>query len=180
MVRLVKGAYWDTEVKRAQVEGLERFAVFTRKPATDVSFIANVRKLLSTRDHIYPQFATHNAHTVASVLDMAASMGVDASEFEFQRLHGMGETLHDMVMAEHGTRCRIYAPIGAHRDLLTYLVRRLLENGAIRALSTGLSTRRCRQRRSPPIRSRRSETRPGSRRAPTSSCRCARMRRAGT
>lgn len=130
MVRLVKGAYWDTEIKRAQVEGLERFPVFTRKPATDVSFISSARKLLSKRDHIYPQFATHNAHTVSAVLDMAASMGVETSEFEFQRLHGMGETLHDMVMADHDTRCRIYAPVGAHRDLLAYLVRRLLENGA--------------------------------------------------
>ena len=130
MVRLVKGAYWDTEVKIAQVAGLDRFPVFTRKPATDVSFISNARKLLSKRDHIYPQLATHNAHTVATVLDMAASMGVETSEYEFQRLHGMGETLHDMVMADHGTRCRIYAPVGAHRDLLAYLVRRLLENGA--------------------------------------------------
>jgi RHH-type proline utilization regulon transcriptional repressor/proline dehydrogenase/delta 1-pyrroline-5-carboxylate dehydrogenase len=126
MVRLVKGAYWDTEVKRAQVLGLRDFPVFTAKAATDVSYIANARKLLDMTDRIYPQFATHNAHTVAAVLDM----GADKRAFEFQRLHGMGERLHEIVHAEHGTRCRIYAPVGAHRDLLAYLVRRLLENGA--------------------------------------------------
>ncbi|NKX40586.1 bifunctional proline dehydrogenase/L-glutamate gamma-semialdehyde dehydrogenase, partial [Rhodobacteraceae bacterium R_SAG2] len=126
MVRLVKGAYWDTEIKRAQVEGIDGFPVFTRKAATDVSYIANARKLLGMTDRIYPQFATHNAHTVAAVLHMAD----DPEAYEFQRLHGMGETLHDIVMQKHGTRCRIYAPVGAHRDLLAYLVRRLLENGA--------------------------------------------------
>ncbi|MGR3636182.1 MAG: bifunctional proline dehydrogenase/L-glutamate gamma-semialdehyde dehydrogenase PutA [Shimia sp.] len=126
MVRLVKGAYWDTEIKRAQVEGLESFPVFTTKPATDVSYIANARKLLSMTDRIYPQFATHNAHTVAAILHMAD----DKSAFEFQRLHGMGEALHDIVLTQETTRCRIYAPVGAHRDLLAYLVRRLLENGA--------------------------------------------------
>ena len=126
MVRLVKGAYWDAEVKRAQVLGLDGFPVFTRKPATDVSYIANARKLLAMTDRIYPQFATHNAHTVAAILDMA---GPNRS-FEFQRLHGMGERLHDIVLTDHHTRCRIYAPVGAHRDLLAYLVRRLLENGA--------------------------------------------------
>ena len=126
MVRLVKGAYWDAEVKRAQVLGLASFPVFTRKQATDVSYIANARKLLGMTDRIYPQFATHNAHTVAAILDMAP----DRDCFEFQRLHGMGERLHDIVLADNGTRCRIYAPVGAHRDLLAYLVRRLLENGA--------------------------------------------------
>jgi RHH-type transcriptional regulator, proline utilization regulon repressor / proline dehydrogenase / delta 1-pyrroline-5-carboxylate dehydrogenase len=126
MVRLVKGAYWDAEVKRAQVLGLDSFPVFTRKQATDVSYIANARKLLGMTDRIYPQFATHNAHTVAAILDM----GADRAPFEFQRLHGMGERLHDIVLTDHGTRCRIYAPVGAHRDLLAYLVRRLLENGA--------------------------------------------------
>jgi RHH-type proline utilization regulon transcriptional repressor/proline dehydrogenase/delta 1-pyrroline-5-carboxylate dehydrogenase len=126
MVRLVKGAYWDSEVKRAQVEGLADFPVFTRKQATDVSYIANARKLLGMADRIYPQFATHNAHTVAAILDM----GADRSTYEFQRLHGMGEALHDIVHTTEGTRCRIYAPVGAHRDLLAYLVRRLLENGA--------------------------------------------------
>jgi RHH-type transcriptional regulator, proline utilization regulon repressor / proline dehydrogenase / delta 1-pyrroline-5-carboxylate dehydrogenase len=126
MVRLVKGAYWDAEVKRGQVMGLESFPVFTRKQATDVSYMANAKKLLGMTDRIYPQFATHNAHTVAAVLDMAT----DKRAFEFQRLHGMGERLHDIVLEEKGTRCRIYAPVGAHRDLLAYLVRRLLENGA--------------------------------------------------
>ncbi len=126
MVRLVKGAYWDTEIKRAQVAGLTGFPVFTRKSVTDVSYIANARKLLGMTDRIYPQFATHNAHTVAAILHMAT----DLETFEFQRLHGMGETLHDQVLRNEGTRCRIYAPVGAHRDLLAYLVRRLLENGA--------------------------------------------------
>ena len=126
MVRLVKGAYWDTEVKRAQVLGLTSFPVFTRKQSTDVSYIAHARKLLGMTDRIYPQFATHNAHTVAAILDMAQ----DKNAFEFQRLHGMGERLHDIVLTDHATRCRIYAPVGAHRDLLAYLVRRLLENGA--------------------------------------------------
>ncbi|GAA0302218.1 bifunctional proline dehydrogenase/L-glutamate gamma-semialdehyde dehydrogenase PutA [Rhodovulum strictum] len=127
MVRLVKGAYWDTEIKRAQVLGLDGFPVFTRKAATDVSYLANARKLLGLTDRLYPQFATHNAHSVAAILDMAP----DRDAYEFQRLHGMGSSLHDLVMAQlPGTRCRIYAPVGAHRDLLAYLVRRLLENGA--------------------------------------------------
>lgn len=125
MVRLVKGAYWDTEIKRAQTLGLDGFPVFTRKAATDVSYIACARKLLSMGGRIYPQFATHNAHTVASVLHLAGD-----SVFEFQRLHGMGEALYDHVVSGRGARCRIYAPVGAHRDLLAYLVRRLLENGA--------------------------------------------------
>ncbi|GAB5470774.1 MAG: bifunctional proline dehydrogenase/L-glutamate gamma-semialdehyde dehydrogenase PutA [Rhodospirillales bacterium] len=127
MVRLVKGAYWDSEIKRAQVLGLADYPVFTRKAHSDVSYIACARKLLGMTDRIYPQFATHNAHSVAAVLEMA---GNDRDGFEFQRLHGMGEALHDAVLAEAGTRCRIYAPVGAHRDLLAYLVRRLLENGA--------------------------------------------------
>ncbi len=126
MVRLVKGAYWDAEIKIAQERGLPGFPVFTRKDATDVSYIANAGKLLAMRDRIYPQFATHNAHTVAAVLAMAG----DTESFEFQRLHGMGEALHAIVHETKGTRCRIYAPVGAHRDLLAYLVRRLLENGA--------------------------------------------------
>jgi len=126
MVRLVKGAYWDTEIKRAQVEGLPGFPVFTRKVATDVSYLCNARKLLGMTDRIYPQFATHNAQTVAAILEMAD----DPTAFEFQRLHGMGETLHEEVRRGNATRCRIYAPVGAHRDLLAYLVRRLLENGA--------------------------------------------------
>ncbi|MGD9294967.1 MAG: bifunctional proline dehydrogenase/L-glutamate gamma-semialdehyde dehydrogenase PutA, partial [Roseobacter sp.] len=126
MVRLVKGAYWDTEIKRAQVAGIDGFPVFTQKAATDVSYICNAKKLLGMTDRIYPQFATHNAHTVAAILQMAD----DPTRFEFQRLHGMGETLHGIVLKKHKTRCRIYAPVGAHRDLLAYLVRRLLENGA--------------------------------------------------
>ncbi|MFN3954414.1 MAG: bifunctional proline dehydrogenase/L-glutamate gamma-semialdehyde dehydrogenase PutA [Pararhodobacter sp.] len=130
MVRLVKGAYWDTEIKRAQVLGLPGFPVFTVKTATDISYIANARKLLGLTGRIYPQFATHNAHTVAAVLELAKQQGVDKTAFEFQRLHGMGERLHDLVLEGEGTRCRIYAPVGAHRDLLAYLVRRLLENGA--------------------------------------------------
>ena len=125
MVRLVKGAYWDTEMKRAQVEGHPGFPLFTVKAATDVSYIANARKLIGKADRIYPQFATHNAHTVAAILHMAGD-----APFEFQRLHGMGERLHGIVMDETGGRCRIYAPVGPHRDLLAYLVRRLLENGA--------------------------------------------------
>ncbi|MFO1210591.1 MAG: bifunctional proline dehydrogenase/L-glutamate gamma-semialdehyde dehydrogenase PutA [Amaricoccus sp.] len=126
MVRLVKGAYWDAEIKAAQEKGLPDFPVFTRKPSTDASYLANARKLLEARGRIYPQFATHNAHTVAAVLELAG----DREGFEFQRLHGMGEALHEAVRAREGTRCRIYAPVGAHRDLLAYLVRRLLENGA--------------------------------------------------
>ncbi len=126
MVRLVKGAYWDTEIKLAQVEGWPGFPVFTQKPATDVSYIACARKLFDMADRIYPQFATHNAHTVAAVLDMAPK---DVA-YEFQRLHGMGEAMHTNVLRAHNTRCRIYAPVGAHKDLLAYLVRRLLENGA--------------------------------------------------
>ena len=126
MVRLVKGAYWDTEIKQAQVLGMKHFPVFTQKAQTDVSYIANARKLWDMTDRIYPQFATHNAHTVAAILHMAT----DPKSYEFQRLHGMGEAMHKMVMQDNETRCRIYAPVGAHRDLLAYLVRRLLENGA--------------------------------------------------
>jgi RHH-type proline utilization regulon transcriptional repressor/proline dehydrogenase/delta 1-pyrroline-5-carboxylate dehydrogenase len=126
MVRLVKGAYWDTEIKRAQVLGLEDYPVFTRKVSTDVCYLVCAQKLLGMGDRIYAQFATHNAHSVAAVLELA--QGED--NFEFQRLHGMGESLHDSVLREHKSRCRIYAPVGKHQDLLAYLVRRLLENGA--------------------------------------------------
>ncbi|MEM8577626.1 MAG: bifunctional proline dehydrogenase/L-glutamate gamma-semialdehyde dehydrogenase PutA [Pseudomonadota bacterium] len=126
IVRLVKGAYWDTEIKRAQTLGMDGFPVFTAKHYTDISFIGNARRLLGLTDRIYPQFATHNAHTVCAIL----AMGADPATYEFQRLHGMGEALHDLVRQDAGTRCRIYAPVGAHRDLLAYLVRRLLENGA--------------------------------------------------
>jgi RHH-type proline utilization regulon transcriptional repressor/proline dehydrogenase/delta 1-pyrroline-5-carboxylate dehydrogenase len=130
MLRLVKGAYWDAEVKRAQVLGLPGFPVLTHKAATDASYLGLARRLLGRTDRVFPQFATHNAHTVATVLEMARGMGVGPDAWEFQRLHGMGERLHEIVHADHGTRCRIYAPVGAHRDLLAYLVRRLLENGA--------------------------------------------------
>ena len=130
MVRLVKGAYWDAEIKHAQVLGLDGFPVFTAKTHTDVSYIANARKLLGLNDRLYPQFATHNAHTVAAILHLADDMGVSAKSYEFQRLHGMGETLHKIVLKDNATNCRIYAPVGAHEDLLAYLVRRLLENGA--------------------------------------------------
>ena len=126
MVRLVKGAYWDTEIKRAQVLGLDGFPVFTRKVNTDVCYLACARQLLSMTDRVYPQFATHNAHTAAAMLAMAP----DKQCFEFQRLHGMGEALHEILRDQEGARCRIYAPVGAHSDLLAYLVRRLLENGA--------------------------------------------------
>ncbi|MEO0362058.1 MAG: bifunctional proline dehydrogenase/L-glutamate gamma-semialdehyde dehydrogenase PutA, partial [Pseudomonadota bacterium] len=127
MVRLVKGAYWDAEIKRAQVMGLADYPVFTSKAATDVSYLGCSRKLLSMRERIYPQFATHNAHSAAAVLEMAG--GADDS-FELQRLHGMGEALHEALRRSTNARCRIYAPVGAHEDLLAYLVRRLLENGA--------------------------------------------------
>ncbi|NVK20485.1 MAG: bifunctional proline dehydrogenase/L-glutamate gamma-semialdehyde dehydrogenase PutA [Methylocystaceae bacterium] len=126
MVRLVKGAYWDTEIKRAQVEGLNDFPVFTKKNATDCSYIYCAEKLLDMNDRIYPQFATHNANSVAMILELAKP---DAS-YEFQRLHGMGEALHRLTKKRENVRCRIYAPVGPHRDLLAYLVRRLLENGA--------------------------------------------------
>jgi RHH-type proline utilization regulon transcriptional repressor/proline dehydrogenase/delta 1-pyrroline-5-carboxylate dehydrogenase len=126
MVRLVKGAYWDTEIKRAQIDGVPDFPVFTDKAHSDISYVCCARKLLAMTDRIYPQFATHNAHTVAAILEMAD----DKESYEFQRLHGMGEALHRLVLDREGTRCRIYAPVGAHRDLLAYLVRRLLENGA--------------------------------------------------
>ncbi|MEL6747392.1 MAG: proline dehydrogenase family protein, partial [Pseudomonadota bacterium] len=130
MVRLVKGAYWDTEIKQAQVGGAADYPVFTDKPATDVAYICCADKLLANADRLYPQFATHNAHTIASVLELAKAHGRTAQDYEFQRLHGMGETVHRLVKDAEGTRARIYAPVGAHRDLLAYLVRRLLENGA--------------------------------------------------
>jgi len=128
MVRLVKGAYWDAEIKRAQVMGLTDFPVFTRKAGSDVAFLSCAKKLVDMSDRIYPQFATHNAHSVSAVLEMTRTAGL--KNYEFQRLHGMGESLHDQVLAESGVPCRIYAPVGKHSDLLAYLVRRLLENGA--------------------------------------------------
>ena len=126
-VRLVKGAYWDTEIKRAQERGLDDYPVFTRKAMTDLCYMACVRRLLAARSNIFPQFATHNALTVATVIEDAG--GIDG--FEFQRLHGMGEALYEALIAElPNVACRIYAPVGGYRDLLAYLVRRLLENGA--------------------------------------------------
>lgn len=129
-VRLVKGAYWDTEIKHAQQLGLSDYPVFTRKENTDVSYMACARYLLSaaTDGCIYPQFASHNAHTVAAVTEMAATN--PNRPFEFQRLHGMGDALYDTLISENTINVRIYAPVGAHKDLLPYLVRRLLENGA--------------------------------------------------
>ena len=128
MLRLVKGAYWDSEVKLAQEEGQEGYTVFTRKAATDVAYIACARRVLAHEDAFYPQFATHNAHTLATVVEMAG----DRKGYEFQRLHGMGEALYEQVVTGggKGLACRIYAPVGSHEDLLPYLVRRLLENGA--------------------------------------------------
>jgi RHH-type proline utilization regulon transcriptional repressor/proline dehydrogenase/delta 1-pyrroline-5-carboxylate dehydrogenase len=128
MVRLVKGAYWDSEIKRAQERGLDGYPVYTRKVATDVSYLACASRLLAHGAALYPQFATHNAHTVAAVLEMAGNR----RDYEFQRLHGMGEALYEQIVGpEHLDRpCRIYAPVGSHEDLLPYLVRRLLENGA--------------------------------------------------
>jgi RHH-type proline utilization regulon transcriptional repressor/proline dehydrogenase/delta 1-pyrroline-5-carboxylate dehydrogenase len=126
-VRLVKGAYWDTEVKRAQERGLDDYPVFTRKAMTDLNYIACARKLLNLRPHIFPQFATHNALSVATIAELAG--GDD--NFEFQRLHGMGDALYAQLHADRPTLAlRTYAPVGSHRDLLAYLVRRLLENGA--------------------------------------------------
>ncbi|MGZ8331427.1 MAG: bifunctional proline dehydrogenase/L-glutamate gamma-semialdehyde dehydrogenase PutA, partial [Rhodoplanes sp.] len=126
-VRLVKGAYWDTEVKRAQERGLADYPVFTRKAMTDLCYMNCARKLLAARPHLYPQFATHNALTVAGVIEEAD--GVEG--YEFQRLHGMGEALYEALIAEESAAaCRVYAPVGDHRELLAYLVRRLLENGA--------------------------------------------------
>jgi RHH-type transcriptional regulator, proline utilization regulon repressor / proline dehydrogenase / delta 1-pyrroline-5-carboxylate dehydrogenase len=127
MVRLVKGAYWDTEIKRAQERGLDDYPVFTRKAMTDLNYVACAQKLLTLRPRLFPQFATHNALTVATLEELAG----DISGFEFQRLHGMGEALYAQLSADHpGPATRTYAPVGSHRDLLAYLVRRLLENGA--------------------------------------------------
>lgn len=128
MVRLVKGAYWDTEIKRAQELGVESYPVFTRKTTTDLSYLVCARKALAHPAAIYPQFATHNAHTIAAVMQMAG----EQRDFEFQRLHGMGELLYTVAreVIPDLPRVRVYAPVGAHKDLLAYLVRRLLENGA--------------------------------------------------
>jgi RHH-type proline utilization regulon transcriptional repressor/proline dehydrogenase/delta 1-pyrroline-5-carboxylate dehydrogenase len=128
MLRLVKGAYWDTEIKRAQEQGLNGFPVFTRKEHTDVAYLACAQQILRAGECFYPQFATHNAHTLASVVEYAGP----STAFELQRLHGMGEALYQQVIHDpkRPIPCRVYAPVGAHKDLLPYLVRRLLENGA--------------------------------------------------
>ncbi|MBP6617307.1 MAG: L-glutamate gamma-semialdehyde dehydrogenase, partial [Burkholderiaceae bacterium] len=127
MCRLVKGAYWDSEIKRAQELGLPHYPVFTHKHHTDVSYLACAKALLDASDVIYPQFATHNAATIAAILHLAAKSG---NPFELQRLHGMGEGVYREVLKNPLIGCRVYAPVGQHRDLLAYLVRRLLENGA--------------------------------------------------
>ncbi|MBA3536171.1 MAG: bifunctional proline dehydrogenase/L-glutamate gamma-semialdehyde dehydrogenase PutA [Tatlockia sp.] len=128
MVRLIKGAYWDSEIKKSQMQGLSEYPVFTRKVFTDVSFQACAKKLLTMTDAIYPQFATHNAYSVAMILNIVG----DYRDFEFQCLHGMGNELYEQIVPANrlGIPCRIYAPVGSHEDLLPYLVRRLLENGA--------------------------------------------------
>src|SRR5207237_4777942 len=127
MIRLVKGAYWDSEIKRAQVDGLEGFPVFTRKVYTDVAYLACARKLLAAPDAVYPQFASHNAFTIAAVHTLAGD-----ADYEFQCLHGMGESVYDQIVGADklDRACRIYAPVGSHETLLAYLVRRLLEHGA--------------------------------------------------
>ncbi|MEO8740664.1 MAG: trifunctional transcriptional regulator/proline dehydrogenase/L-glutamate gamma-semialdehyde dehydrogenase [Casimicrobiaceae bacterium] len=131
MVRLVKGAYWDSEIKRAQVDGMDDFPVFTRKIHTDVCYLACARKLLAAPDAVFPQFATHNAQTLATIMQMAGA-DFHPGQYEFQCLHGMGETLYERVVGKRNLDrpCRIYAPVGTHETLLGYLVRRLLENGA--------------------------------------------------
>lgn len=135
MVRLVKGAYWDSEIKRAQLDGLDGYPVYTRKAYTDVSYLACARRLLAAPDEVYPQFATHNAHTLAAIYVMADPARYVPGQYEFQCLHGMGEPLYEQVVGplDQGRLdrpCRIYAPVGTHETLLAYLVRRLLENGA--------------------------------------------------
>ena len=143
MVRLVKGAYWDSEIKRAQERGLDSYPVFTRKVATDVSYLACATRMFAAGGAFYPQFATHNAHTLASILELAGARMASGVDWEFQRLHGMGEALYGEIvgpdkppdgrppgLAFRGLACRVYAPVGSHEDLLAYLVRRLLENGA--------------------------------------------------
>ncbi|MFZ6871505.1 trifunctional transcriptional regulator/proline dehydrogenase/L-glutamate gamma-semialdehyde dehydrogenase [Undibacterium sp. Di27W] len=130
MIRLVKGAYWDAEIKRSQVDGMSGFPVYTRKVYTDLSYLACAQKLLAATDVIYPQFATHNALTLSTIYTWAQKAGI--TDYEFQCLHGMGETLYDQVVGKDklDKPCRIYAPVGSHQTLLAYLVRRLLENGA--------------------------------------------------
>ncbi|MGL5729361.1 MAG: proline dehydrogenase family protein, partial [Plesiomonas sp.] len=134
MIRLVKGAYWDSEIKRAQVDGLEDYPVYTRKVYTDIAYLACARQLLAVPEAIYPQFATHNAQTLSAIYHMAGN-NYYPGQYEFQCLHGMGEPLYEQVTGsvadgKYDRPCRIYAPVGTHETLLAYLVRRLLENGA--------------------------------------------------
>jgi RHH-type proline utilization regulon transcriptional repressor/proline dehydrogenase/delta 1-pyrroline-5-carboxylate dehydrogenase len=135
MIRLVKGAYWDSEIKRAQLDGQDGYPVYTRKPYTDAAYIACARQLLAAPEEVYPQFATHNAHTLAAVYELADPERYTPQQYEFQCLHGMGEPLYEQVVGDPaqgrlGRPCRVYAPVGTHETLLAYLVRRLLENGA--------------------------------------------------
>jgi len=127
-VRLVKGAYWDAEIKIAQEKGLTSFPVYTRKVHTDLAYLHHARQLLRMTDNLYPQFATHNAATLGAVEVMANALGVQ--DFEIQRLHGMGMTVHQAYQDRHGRKSRVYAPICIHDDLLSYLVRGLLDNVA--------------------------------------------------
>ena len=155
MVRLVKGAYWDSEIKRAQVDGLDGFPVFTRKVHTDVSYLACARKLLAAPDAVFPQFATHNAQTLASILTMAGP-NFYRGQYEFQCLHGMGEPLYEEVVGRDklDRPCRVYAPVGSHETLLAYLVRRLLENGANTSFVNRIADASVRSTSWSPIRSR--------------------------
>ncbi|ALH96159.1 transcriptional regulator [Acinetobacter equi] len=135
MIRLVKGAYWDSEIKKAQIDGMDDYPVFTRKVHTDLSYIACAKKLLAASEYIFPQFATHNAQTLATIYELAEPTQYYVGQYEFQCLHGMGEPLYEQVVGDKsqnklGIPCRIYAPVGNHETLLAYLVRRLLENGA--------------------------------------------------
>ena len=133
MIRLVKGAYWDSEIKRAQLDGQDGYPVYTRKPYTDLAYLACARKLLAAPDAVFPQFATHNAHTMAAIHTLADPAAWHGAQYEFQCLHGMGEPLYEQIVGDAGSDarpCRIYAPVGTHETLLAYLVRRLLENGA--------------------------------------------------
>ena len=144
-LRLVKGAYWDSEIKLCQQRGINGYPVYTRKEATDVSYLACANFLLQpqTRKHIFPQFASHNAHTIATITSLSKQLGATTREFEFQRLHGMGDALYDTLIKSSGTDVRIYAPVGNHKDLLPYLVRRLLENGANSSFVHRLVDARC-------------------------------------
>jgi len=144
-LRLVKGAYWDSEIKLCQQRGLSGYPVYTRKESTDVSYLACANFLLSahTRQWIFPQFASHNAHTIATIATIAENLGATTNEYEFQRLHGMGDALYNRLIKDKDVCVRIYAPVGSHKDLLPYLVRRLLENGANSSFVHRLVDARC-------------------------------------